>query len=250
MTSSPGATRRALAWAPVALALAWTPPARAEDPGRSIYKLNAAVDVPLIGLGLAGLTGAFLETEPASCLPVCDPPASLNALDRLALGHYSPTAHSVADALVLTLAISPAVWDIIDTRSTAWFEDMVVHGEALALTQGLTQVVKFAVGRTAPFVYDERVALEERMGADASRSFWSGHTATAFASATSYSITYWLRHPRDPWRFTVLATNLAAAVAVGLLKIDAGYHYPTDIAAGAIAGASIGALVPLLHRAF
>ncbi len=235
---------------PAALLAAWPTDARAESSSKSIYELSAAVDLPILGLGLAGLTGAFLETEPAACLPVCDPPEGLNALDRLALGHYSPTAHRVADALVLTLAISPALWDIIDTRSPVWFEDMVVHGEALALTQGLTQVVKFAVGRTAPFVYDERVPLEERMGADASRSFWSGHTATAFASATSYSITYWLRHPRDPWRFTVLASNLAAAVAVGFLKINAGYHYPTDIAAGALAGASIGALVPLLHRAF
>lgn len=234
-----------------AIATAFAAPHAASAEGaKSVYRLNAAVDIPLLGLGLAGTSAAFIETDPAACLPNCTPPDNLNALDRLALGHYSPTAHRVADVLVLTLALSPALWDVIDTRSPVYFEDMVVHGEVLALTQGLTQITKFAVGRVAPFVYSEAVPLEERMGSDAHRSFWSGHTATAFASATSYSVTYFLRHPRDPWRFTVLGTNLAAALAVGFLKIHAGYHYPTDILAGALVGASIGTMVPLLHHSF
>jgi membrane-associated phospholipid phosphatase len=48
----------------------------------------------------------------------------------------------------------------------------------------------------------------------------------------------------------VLGSSLSAATVVGLLKIHAGYHYPTDIAAGAVVGTSIGVLVPMLHRAF
>ena len=46
----------------------------------------------------------------------------------------------------------------------------------------------------------------------------------------------------------VLATGEALALDVGLLKIHAGYHYWTDIAAGALVGSSVGALVPLLHQ--
>ena len=118
------------------------------------------------------------------------------------------------------------------------------------MTQGLTQLMKLAVQRPAPLVYDESVPLEERESRDGARSFWSGHTATAFSAATTHAVTYWLRHPRDPWRFTVLAADMTAAAAVGLLEIEAGYHYPTDVAAGALVGTSIGILVPMLHRRF
>ena len=48
----------------------------------------------------------------------------------------------------------------------------------------------------------------------------------------------------------MLATLESAALSVGLLKIRAGYHYPTDIMAGALAGISSGLLVPFLHTTF
>jgi membrane-associated phospholipid phosphatase len=231
----------------VASMLAGTLAVAADAGAESPYELDPVVDLPVIGLGLAGLSAAFIEVPPAACLPSCEPPQDLNALDRAALGHHSPTAHSVADGLVIGLVVSPALSDLVDSGGDGYLVDMVVHGEVLALTQGLTQLTKFAVRRSAPLIYDETVPLDERESRDASRSFWSGHAATAFAAATSYSVTYWLRHPRDPWRFVVLASSLSAATAVGMLKIHAGYHYPTDIAAGALAGASIGVLVPMLH---
>jgi membrane-associated phospholipid phosphatase len=45
----------------------------------------------------------------------------------------------------------------------------------------------------------------------------------------------------------VLTAGVALSTAVALLKIEAGYHFWTDVAAGALVGASIGTLVPLLH---
>ena len=45
----------------------------------------------------------------------------------------------------------------------------------------------------------------------------------------------------------VLGASEALAVGVGLLKIKAGYHYPTDVMAGALVGSGMGLLVPALH---
>jgi membrane-associated phospholipid phosphatase len=216
------------------------------SPG-SPYRLELGFDLPLLGLGAAGTTIAFVELPPAACLPDCRPPASLNGLDRTVLGNYSPTSHTIADYTVLTLALAPVLLDLVDSRGDGWLEDATVHVEALLLTQAVTQLTKVAVRRTAPFVYDASVPLEERMNRDSTRSFISGHTAMAFAAATSYAITYWLRHPDDPWRWLVLIGAEALALGVGLLKIHAGYHYWTDIGAGALVGASIGAVVPLAH---
>ena len=71
---------------------------------------------------------------------------------------------------------------------------------------------------------------------------------TAFTAATAYTVTFWLRHPESPWRWLVLGLAGVAGLTVGLLKIRAGYHFPTDIAAGAVVGVSVGTLIPLLHR--
>ncbi|MDF2697979.1 MAG: Membrane-associated phospholipid phosphatase [Labilithrix sp.] len=227
--------------------------ARADEPRASPYQFRLALDVPLVGLSLAGASAAFIEPLPPPCLPAsCEPPASMNALDRRVLGYHSPAAHTAADIVVAALLVAPHVANLVVTRGkdAAWLEDLTISMESVLLAQAFTQITKAAVGRYAPIVYDERVPLEERMSKDALGSFWSGHTATAFSAATSFAVSYWLRHPRDPWRWVVLATLESTALAVGMMKIRAGYHYPTDIFAGALAGISTGLLVPALHHTF
>jgi membrane-associated phospholipid phosphatase len=230
--------------------------ARADDPApaphASPYRFQLMLDLPIIGLGAAGATAAFVPRTVPTCLPDCRAPDSLNGLDSRALGYYSPAAHTAADILVYTLLLAPHAVNLVATRGRdgAWLEDLVISAESVLLTQGLTQVVKVAVSRPAPIVFDSDVPLDERKGNDALASFWSGHTATAFSAATSFAVSYWLRHPHDPWRWVVLATLESAALVTGMLKIRAGYHYPTDIFAGAAAGISIGVLVPMLHARF
>jgi membrane-associated phospholipid phosphatase len=193
------------------------------------------------------MTPAFLEKPTPACLPHCSP-ADVNALDRLVIGKYSPTARTAADVAVLSLALLPLLIDLIDSGGDGWLTDSVVYGQSLMIAQGATQLTKRAVRRPAPFVYDERVPLEVRQSdPDAALSFWSGHAATAFTAAASTSTTFWLRHPESPWRWLVIAGSAAAATSVGLLKIHAGYHYPSDILAGAAAGVASGVLVPVLH---
>jgi len=225
-----------------------SPPPRAASP----YRFHVMLDAPIVLLGGAGGLAALVPREPPSCLPTCEPPARLGGLDARVLGNYSPAAHTAADLLVYALLLAPHAVTLVSTkgRDAAWLEDLVVTGESVLLAQGVTQVVKSATGRYAPIVYDESVPLDERTSADALGSFWSGHTATAFAAATSFAVSYWLRHPRDPWRWVVLATVESAALSVGLLKIRAGYHYPTDILGGAAAGIGTGLLVPMLHTKF
>jgi undecaprenyl-diphosphatase len=66
-----------------------------------------------------------------------------------------------------------------------------------------------------------------------SRSFPSGHTAAASAFATAVGSVW----PR------VGAATALIAVAVGYSRVHVGVHYPGDVAAGALLGVGIGALV-------
>lgn len=63
-------------------------------------------------------------------------------------------------------------------------------------------------------------------------SFPSGHTAVAFAMASSWS----LSHPR--WH--VVAPSLVWAAGTGLSRVWMGDHYPSDVLAGALLGTAIG----------
>lgn len=214
---------------------------------QSPYHVELSIDLPLIGVGAAGSLVAFIELPPAPCLPDCDE-SRINGFDRKVLGNYSPTAHEVANYTVLSLVLLPQLLDLLDSGGDGFAEDFAVAVETFALTQAFTQLTKVAVRRTAPFVYNDNVSLETRTkDPDAVRSFFSGHTATSFSAVAEYATTFWLRHPDSPYRWLVIGLGAAIATAVGVLKIKAGYHFFTDIAAGAIAGTSIGVLVPLLH---
>jgi membrane-associated phospholipid phosphatase len=168
-------------------------------------------------------------------------------IDSASVGNYSPPAHGLANVVVLSLVLAPLVIDAADSRFNGWAEDAFVMFETILLTQAVTQVTKSAVGRPAPLVYNRNAAQEDLDSPDAYRSFISGHTSTSFAAATSYAVTFWKRHPQSPWRFVVLGVGHALATSVALLKIKAGYHYATDVTAGALVGSAMGLLVPVLH---
>jgi membrane-associated phospholipid phosphatase len=212
------------------------------------YRIEPAVDIPIIGIAAALALIAFVEQPPAACLPDNCDSSRINGLDRNVLGNYSTQAHSIANILVTSLLVIPLLADLLDSGGDGYVEDLTVAIEAIALTQALTQLTKVAVRRNAPFVYNEAVPLDVRTNSvDATRSFFSGHTSSAFVAASQYATTFWLRHPDSIWRWIVLGAGAALATTVGILKIEAGYHYWTDIAAGAIVGTSVGVLVPLLH---
>ncbi len=213
----------------------------------SPFRIDYRFDLPILGLGLAGTSIAFIPIPPADCVPNCVPLPNLNALDELALGNYSSTAHSIANVGVMALVLSPILLDLLDSGGEGWIDDMTVYAQTLALAQSAVQLTKVAVRRNAPLLYGSDAPLEIQQSTDANRAFISGHTTMSFAAATAFTVTYWLRNPDDPLRWVVLFAGQALALGVGLLKIEAGFHYPTDIAAGALVGTSIGALVPLLH---
>jgi membrane-associated phospholipid phosphatase len=215
----------------------------------SPYKLKWAYDAALVGIGLAGVMTTLVgySNSKAACYPMCTPPTDMLGIDDAVVGNYSRPAHSLANVVVASLVMAPLIIDAADSRFRGWFEDVFVTFETILVSQAITQMTKSAVGRTAPFVYNPRAEQDDLNSADAFRSFISGHTSTSFAAATAYSVTFWKRHPRSPWRYVVVAGLESIATSVALLKIKAGYHYPTDVVAGALVGASVGLLIPVLH---
>jgi membrane-associated phospholipid phosphatase len=81
------------------------------------------------------------------------------------------------------------------------------------------------------------------------KSFWSGHTANVFAGAALICVEHGAL-PLYGGKADEIAcgTALAAASAVGVLRITANDHHASDVVVGAAVGAAAGYLMPrLLH---
>lgn len=127
-------------------------------------------------------------------------------------------------AVGVPVAMALAGW-IKDDR--ALLKDALYVGTSVAGAFAVTYGLKYIVGRDRPYErYPDRVhpySLED------SPSFPSGHTATAFALATSLSI----RYPK----WYVIAPTALWACSVGISRMNEGVHYPSDVLAGAALGA-------------
>ena len=96
---------------------------------------------------------------------------------------------------------------------------------------------KLAVHRPRPFVsYPEIVKLAKA----GSYSFPSGHTSSAFSSATSLFLAF------PKWYVGVPA--FVWAIGVGYSRMHLGVHYPSDVAAGALIGAGSAYLCYWLNK--
>ena len=98
-----------------------------------------------------------------------------------------------------------------DENSDHW----ISHGRALVWGTAGVSVLKVAFGRSRPG------------NSDSHHSFPSGHTTTAFVTATSLTYSY-------GWKAGVIAYPLAVIVGLSRLSDDA--HWASDVVAGAFLG--------------
>ena len=132
----------------------------------------------------------------------------------------------------LFVAIVPVVgaFDLAsDSRAGPTARLMISEGAAI----GATFLLKHLVQRPRPFVALRDVTRRQgaELGGVDPYSFPSGHSATAFAIATSASLSY------PEWYVIVPSMTWATATAVA--RVWHGMHYPSDIAVGAVLGAGI-----------
>ena len=129
--------------------------------------------------------------------------------------------------------------------------DMGIHTLAsIAVTQQVTQVLKGAFGRGRPYLSGDSLSHDWRPGAGFSqsdrRSFPSGHTSMAFATATALSHEISRASPRAGRVAAPLLYAGAASAAIARIYHD--QHWASDVTLGAAVGIlSTRATLRLLH---
>jgi membrane-associated phospholipid phosphatase len=244
------AARALTAFATLSLAAAVTlapADARASEPA---YALHAEIDAPVLAVGAVFQLSWLMRGQLAApyCAPQCDP-GKLDALDRGVAGRYSAGWNRASDIGIATLLVSElGVLAGVDGVGPG-LNDAVVVAEAVVWANALGTIANYSMRRPRPFAYGDAAPLELRTDGNAGMSFFSGHTATAFAATTAVFVTLHRLQPKSPLPWIVLAVGGLGSAFVSTSRMLAGYHFPTDVLAGATVGVSLGFLVPALHGA-
>lgn len=219
---------------------------------QSPYKFELKKELTLFGGG-AVLHGFSLylksQTNPLTSTEIANLNRNnVNGFDRFATKNYSTSADKASDYLWIS-SFGGQILLLATKKGHKHFGDItVLYLQAQLINGGLTTLSKFSFRRVRPFIYNENVDISEKQGKSAKLSFFSGHTSSTatntFFAAKIFSDLY----PNSKWKPLVWSVAAAIPAATGLMRVQAGKHYPTDVIVGYIVGAGVGWLVPHLHR--
>lgn len=219
------------------------------------------LDAPLVAAGISGyLIGRNLGTDrrpvPVEGLQASDIRLDL---DRRTLGHDAVGASRASDWLRNVSLTYPFALRALSPRGDRGLRSTLsvalLYMESLAIAEGITGVLKRTASRPRPYTYlpdSERPTTSQYdvSKPGAFQSFPSGH-ATASWCAVSVGILDHLRScPDASWKEHA-AVGLIGGVlgtSTASLRVEAGQHFPSDVAAGAGIGIASSAAVSLLHR--
>ena len=145
-------------------------------------------------------------------------------------------------SIIIEFLASFLIWLMFLGLFVVWYLDgkvkkeMVLHGFVAFWTAWIiAEILKKLIPTARPFMVNGGEPLTLTISSDG--SFPSGHSAAAFALAT----TIWLHDRKVGWAYII------AALIVGTARVLANVHYPVDILAGAILGILTAFSVEKLH---
>ena len=175
----------------------------------------------------------------------------VNGFDRALMHSYSKALDRTGDVLAVSTCALPFLAEAAFVHFDAgyhWHDVAtltVMYAETLAISHTVAHITKGLVLRTRPYMYYD---VDEAPEDDWNRSFYSGHTTMSFAAATFASYTFCSYFPESAWRYPVVIGSYALAATTGIIRVQAGCHFATDVLVGALTGTAIGFPVPWCHR--
>jgi membrane-associated phospholipid phosphatase len=112
-------------------------------------------------------------------------------------------------------------------------------GISISTSMLVSTVLKYSINRTRPY---KRHPDIQPLSSDFTPSFPSGHTTSAFSTATTLSLMY------PKWYVIVPSFTWASSVAYS--RMHMGMHYPLDILGGIVVGVGTSCLSYWLLRKF
>jgi len=149
---------------------------------------------------------------------------SINSPETLPSDNFFRFVSNSDAFVVIGVPVGMAVTGTLNSDKEL-FRNACVTAVASALNAGITNALKYSINRERPYVTYPDITKKSKGGTP---SFPSGHTSSAFATATSVSLFY------PKWYIIVPSYLYAGTVAYS--RMDLGVHYPSDVLAGAVIG--------------
>jgi len=171
-------------------------------------------------------------------------------IDRGATDNWSPASHYISNVVRSTSILFPAFFLTDHHTKNEISMLLVMTLEVLSTNFGVTMLVKNIVNRPRPFTYNTNLDISIRSNKNDKLSFFSGHTSHTAAFTFFIAKVMTDYHPNAKGKFKAIVWSGATLIptATAILRVKAGKHFPTDVIAGYIVGASIGFLIPHLHK--
>jgi len=218
----------------------------------SPYHTRFAVDGPII-LGLGAVSGFGLyRVQQKSGLSDAElanlKKSDVPSFDRFSAGYYSESAQTASDFLCYpTLLVAPGLLAFNNNVRGRYGQVLGMYVEALLASDALFTTSVGNIYRYRPYLYGTEGG-SGRNGKIATSSFFAGHTAHT-ATATFFAAK--VMHDFNPgYAGEPFVWGAAAVVpaAVAYFRIEAGKHFLSDNIVGYAVGATMGIMVPQLHK--
>jgi membrane-associated phospholipid phosphatase len=213
------------------------------------YSLDLNKDLIYSGVGLGmNIIGYSIHTEGATIEGInALKESDLWAIDRPAIFNNSKTARTLSDVILYS---SMSIPFIIYSDKKCRSEGLtigVMGLETFLITNGITTITKSLTERYRPFTYNPDIPLDEKLGAGARLSYFSGHTSvtTALSFFATKVLTDLRPDAKNKW--IVWTAGASVPAILGYLRFKAGKHFLTDVISGYVVGAAVGYLVPAAH---
>lgn len=175
-------------------------------------------------------------------------PNDVNPFDRLATHYSSENAHRMSNYFWYGSQALPILFLAGKDTRKDFGEIGLIYGETVLINAGMTFLAKSTFRRPRPYVFDPDADLSLKQKRNARASFVSGHTSMTAASTFFMAKVFSDYYPDSKWKPVVWTAAATIPAITGYLRVRAGRHYPTDVIAGYALGATIGYIVPHLHR--
>jgi len=239
----------------------------------SPYRLDLKNDLIVSGASLALIgTGYWLKgfrtpltVEDITGQENLDAIEKIPSFDVSAIHQFTDDFVAASDALLFTSMAMPFI-AFADKRVNGHaLQIIAMYFETLAVAEAFHTMSTSISNRRRPYTFNTdsiavfnaetgqtelqpEVTEDYKLKAGNVNSFFSGHTSTAAAATFFGARVFTDFRPHSKLVPYVWAAAAVVPAFTGYSRYRAGRHFPTDVITGYLVGASVGVLVPTLHR--
>lgn len=216
----------------------------------SPYKLSKNMEFKLFAAGILAEGVAFYADNKKS-KPTQSAIAKLNKndifpIDRDWAGQWNEKADQRSDTVLYSTFALPLALPVMESDAT--LDIAVLYMETLLFTNAGFHLAKGFINRYRPYAYDDKAPQNVLLNVDTKRSFYSGHASHTTANAIFFAKVFSDFYPNSPYKSSVWLASGVISLYGSWQRVEAGMHFPSDVALGMLWGGLVGYWVPEWHK--